>query len=135
MMRRVTSLGFELAVGFGAGRVLAWSGVIAAPDACSRQVDEPASQAAKESASAAGTTPDAVVVGEGQHSRFAILAQQSAPGVVNVHTSKTVKQSLPDFGFPFGDLFGDQFGGPPARPSARAKRPLRRTPAGVQPAT
>ena len=37
---------------------------------------------------------------------------------MNVHTSKTVVQSFPDFGIPFGGLFGDLFRGPsaPQRP-------------------
>jgi serine protease Do len=33
-----------------------------------------------------------------------------------VHTSRTVQQSAPDFGFPFGDLFGDLFPGAPRSP-------------------
>ena len=60
------------------------------------------------------------------HSRFAILARRAAPGVVNVHTSKTVVQRFPEFDVPFGDLFGDLFGGPfdaPRKPrSPRAPR-------------
>ncbi len=47
------------------------------------------------------------------HSRFALLARQAGPGVVNVHTSRTVTQGVP--GFPFPDVFGEFFGqpGPP----------------------
>jgi serine protease Do len=52
------------------------------------------------------------------HSRFAILAQQAAPGVVNVHTSRTVTQT--PFGsplpFPFGGPFGQQPGAPMPAP-------------------
>jgi serine protease Do len=73
---------------------------------------------------------DVVVEREEIHSRFSRLAEQAAPAVVNVHTSKTVVQRVPDFPFPdlFGDLFGgglgrDQFrdGSPPAfrRPDQR----------------
>jgi serine protease Do len=45
------------------------------------------------------------------HSRFAKLAQRAAPAVVNVHTSRTVVQSIP--GLPFPELFRDFFGGDP----------------------
>jgi len=45
----------------------------------------------------------------GAHSRFALLAARVGPGVVNVHTSKTVVQQWTPFpGFPFGELFGLQ---------------------------
>jgi len=48
----------------------------------------------------------------GEHSRFAELAAAAAPGVVNVHTSKTVtRPPFPDF--PFPDLFRQFFGAPP----------------------
>jgi serine protease Do len=49
--------------------------------------------------------PDEARVGERRHSRFAELARQVAPGVVNVHTSKTVR-SMPFGGFPFHEFFG-----------------------------
>ena len=55
-----------------------------------------------------------IVPGAGDHSRFALLAEQAAPGVVNVQTSKTVVQTpfgLP--GFPLPELFRKFFGEPP----------------------
>jgi serine protease Do len=94
-----------LAVACGAG-LLAWP-AIAAPESPAPAQAEPAAPAGS-----TGTPPDAVVIGDGGHSRFAILARQVAPGVVNVHTSKTVTQSLPGFGFPFGDPFGGPFEAP-----------------------
>jgi len=118
-MGRFGSVGFAGAIGCAAGLLLAWTGVIAAPDSLVRTAAQPAPPQAMAPASSAGTAPDAVLAGEGQHSRFAVLAQQAAPGVVNVHTSKTVKQSFPDFGFPFGGLFGDLFGGIPGAPQRR----------------
>src|SRR5688572_28586725 len=54
-----------------------------------------------------GELPDAGVEGDGTHSRFAILAKAVAPGVVNVHTEKTM--DVADLG-PFADLFGGLFG-------------------------
>ena len=57
-----------------------------------------------------GALPDADVAGDGNHSRFAVLAKRVAPGVVNVHTEKTV--DVTDLG-PFGELFGGLFGGGP----------------------
>ncbi len=46
----------------------------------------------------------------GEHSPFALLAQQASPGVVNVHTSRTLQRSvLP--GNPLQDLFREFFGG------------------------
>jgi serine protease Do len=62
------------------------------------------------------TEPDEVTLAEGAHSRFAALARESAPGVVNVQTSKTVArapQGLPDF--PFPELFREFFGAPSER--------------------
>jgi serine protease Do len=67
-----------------------------------------------------------VVGADAQHSRFAVLAQAAAPGVVNVHTSKTVVQSLPDFGIPFGGLFGDLFRGPFGAPQRQGEAPPQR---------
>jgi serine protease Do len=60
--------------------------------------------------------PDDVVPDSGRHSRFAELAREAAPAVVNVITSRTVVQSLPQF--PFPDLFEEFFGrrGSPREP-------------------
>jgi serine protease Do len=99
---------------------LAWSGVVAAPDAFAPQADE---AAVTRPSGGAGAAPDSVLAVDGQHSRFAILAQEVAPGVVNVHTSRTVVRSLPDFGFPFGDLFGGLFGGPFGAPQQPQQAP------------
>jgi serine protease Do len=94
------------------GMGLAWSGVLATPTFLKAGGAAPqiAAQAATPPPPAnGGIPPDVAIAGEGIHSRFAILARAAAPGVVNVHTSKTVVQSLPNFG-PFGDLFGGLFG-------------------------
>ena len=97
-----------IAVGCAAGLALAFTGTVRAPAALA-QLSEPRHAASSEAPPlGAGTAPDADVRGEGTHSRFAILAKEVAPGVVNVHTSKTVVQQLPDLG-PFGDLFGGLF--------------------------
>jgi serine protease Do len=56
------------------------------------------------------------------HSRFALLAQQAGPGVVNVHTSKTVLQT-PWEGMPLPDLFRQFFGGPPGGPGEEGPSP------------
>jgi serine protease Do len=65
-----------------------------------------------------------VIPAPGQHSRFAILAEQAAPGVVNVHTSKTVTQT--PLQFPFPDLFRQFFGGPfeqgPGQPAPQPRK-------------
>jgi len=108
-MRRVVLLGFGLAAGCLVGLLLAWSGMLAVPGTSGR-VGQIETEATAPRAEAPGTAPDAVVSGDGEHSRFAVLARQVGPGVVNVQTSKTVMQSTPDLGFPFGDLFGDLFG-------------------------
>ncbi|MEZ4334152.1 MAG: Do family serine endopeptidase [Myxococcota bacterium] len=112
-MTRVVSLGATLVAGCAAGLLLAWSGVAAAPDAIAPTPPTLQTQVAAMPDVAAGPAPDALVTGDGTHSRFAVLAKRVAPGVVNVHTSKTVVQ--PDFGFPFGGFFGrgTPFGGPP----------------------
>jgi serine protease Do len=53
----------------------------------------------------------------GKHSRFALLAEEAAPGVVNVQTSRTVVQNTLGFpGLPFPDLFHGFFGEPPGGP-------------------
>jgi len=119
-MRRVVPLGFGLLIGCVAGLVFAWSGTAAPPEAV-----QPVSAAGSEATTPpvgapGGTSPEAVLQGAGGHSRFAVLAQQVAPGVVNVHTSKTVVQSFPGFSFPFGDLFG---GGPFGSPQGQQESP------------
>jgi len=60
----------------------------------------------------------------GGHSRLAVLAEEAAPGVVNVQTSKTVVQTpfgLP--GFPFPGLFRQFFGEPPGSPGGSSPSP------------
>jgi serine protease Do len=57
-----------------------------------------------------------------EHSPFALLAQRSSPGVVNVHTSKTVaRQPLPFPRGPLPDIFREFFGerAPGPTPSPR----------------
>ena len=58
-----------------------------------------------------------------QHSRIAKLALEAAPGIVNVHTSKTVvRQPSPSRGFPFPG-FPDFFGGRGPRESPQRQAP------------
>jgi len=97
-----------IALGCAAGLALAFTGTVAAPPALARFAVAANPQASDPLAPHGGSMPDSAVVGDGTHSRFAVLARAIAPGVVNVHTSKTVVQQLPDLG-PFGDLFGGLF--------------------------
>ena len=106
-MKRVVSVGIVLVVGCALGIWLARSGWIGAPAAT--HGNSLPSTAAPTAAISGGTAPDEIVTGDGRHSRFAVLARQAAPGIVNVHTSKTVVQQAP-LGFPFGGLFGQLFG-------------------------
>ncbi len=80
------------------------SNVIAAPRITGSETS-PTLIASQQGSAAHGIDPDVIVSGDGSHSRFAILVRDAAPGIVNVHTSKTVvlSSSHPDF---FGDLFG-----------------------------
>ncbi len=75
------------------------------------RAEPPDDRPATTSATATVDPDDEVVAGEGVHSRFAVLAQHAAPAVVNVHTSKTVVRTFPEF--PLPDLFGQLFGGAP----------------------
>ncbi len=118
-MRRAVLLGIVLALGGAGGLLLAWSGMAPAPDALAPHASPLPSAPL---ATGPGEAPDQAVIGSGKHSRFAVLAQKAAPGIVNVHTSRTVEQSFPNFGIPFGDLFGDLFGrrfGTPQPPQPR----------------
>jgi serine protease Do len=68
--------------------------------------------------------PDDVVAADGIHSRFAQLARDTAAGVVNVHTSKTIVQRPFLFpGMPFPDPFGEFFGLPEGHPEPRRRQP------------
>ncbi len=114
-----------LLVGCVAGLGLAWSGIVTTPEVVQRW-SGPESPVPAPLASPSGMAPDAVLGSDSSHSRFAILAREVAPGVVNVHTSKTVVQSFPDLGFPFGDLFGDLFGERFGQPRGPRQRPAPR---------
>ena len=93
-----------LTAGCLAGFGLAFTGAVQTPEALANPPrEEPAP-----TASALPAAADPALAADGGHSRFAILARQVAPGVVNVHTAKTL--DVPDLG-PLGDLFG-LFGGP-----------------------
>jgi serine protease Do len=120
MMGRSFRLGLALVAGCAIGLGLAWSGVVAAPDTLSRGA---VGSGDVLQVAAGGAPPESVVQTEGEHSRFAILAQQVAPGIVNVHTSKTVTQTMPDFGIPFGDLFGGLFRAPFGAPPQQHQAP------------
>jgi len=110
-MNRGGSLALGLIVGCGVGLLVAWSVGVSALDSLPTAAVAKA-PTSKLASPPLGTAPDDVVVGDGTHSLFAVLAERVAPGVVNVHTSKTVVQSSPEFGSPFGGFFGDPFGGP-----------------------
>jgi serine protease Do len=108
-MRSPRALGFGIVAGCLVGIAFAWSGVIKAPGFL-RAGRGPTQVGSAAASSVSAVEPDVVAATNGVHSRFAVLAREAAPGVVNVHTSKTVVQSFPDLGFPFGDLFGGLFG-------------------------
>ncbi len=66
--------------------------------------------------------PEVTVPGAGGHSRLAVLARDAAPGVVNVHTSRTVvREPFPFPEFPFPERFREFFGGP-SRPAPRQRQ-------------
>src|SRR5262245_16934903 len=100
--RSWAAAGVGLAAGCLAGLGLAFTGAVKPPNAFASTPGEPTHAAAP-----IGGALDPAIEGDGTHSRFAILARAVAPGVVNVHTEKTV--DMPDLG-PLGDLFG-LFGG------------------------
>jgi len=110
-MRATLAMVVFFLVGGAAGVAISASGLV--PGAGGTRVSAPVAAPAVAAPAAPSTGPTPIVNrGEG-HSRFAELAARVAPGVVNVHTSKTVVRSLGGFGFPFGDLFGGApFGGP-----------------------
>jgi len=110
-MNRGGSFVLGLIVGCGVGFLVVWS-VWASDVDSSQAVTEATAPSLPSGQASLGTAPDDVVLGDGTHSRFAVLADQVSSGVVNVHTSKTVVQSLPEFGNPFGSPFGGLFGGP-----------------------
>jgi serine protease Do len=95
-----------LAAGCTAGLGLSFLGVVRPPEALAES--GAARSESTRAIGAIGDAPDAAIEGDGEHSRFAVLARAVAPGVVNVHTEKTL--DAPDLG-PLGDLFG-LFGGP-----------------------
>jgi serine protease Do len=121
MARAGVKVGLGILVGCAIGIALALSGTLA-------RLGIPAlagsarTGAAETREAAAPLSRDAseVVPAAGEHSRFAILAQQAGPGVVNVHTSKTVTQT--PFAFPFPDLFRQFFGGPGGGPPGAEPR-------------
>lgn len=101
-------------IGCVAGLGLAWSGVLERSDLESLWPGATRNQVERTSPTApplGGVHPEERLQDESTHSRFATLARQVAPGVVNVHTAKTVTRApFPEF--PFPDLFGEFFGGP-----------------------
>ena len=104
-MGKPGTFGIGIGLGCAVGLALAFSGTVAPPAAFAGRAAPRSAQEATAPVASGGVDPDTEVAGGATHSRFAILAREVAPGVVNVHTSKTVVQSLPDLG-PFGDLFG-----------------------------
>jgi len=103
-----------LVVGCVIGLGLTWSGLLEREDLPGLLSDRGRNEKGASHAAPApvgGIDPEEYLEEDGQHSRFAMLARRAAPGVVNVHTAKTVTRApFPEF--PFPDLFGEFFGGP-----------------------
>jgi len=125
----MANAGLKVAIGTVAGGVL--GAALALTGSLTRlgvPVSAPAPAPASEAAAPAPSTralapDDPALLGKEPHSRFAILAEKAAAGVVNVHTSKTVTQA--PFEFPFPDLFRQFFGqggpgGPGPQPQPRS---------------
>ena len=111
-IRGWTGIAVALVAGCVAGLGLAFTGAIAPTAHAESESANPPSDPVH----AFQRMPDGEVLGDGIHSRFAILARAVAPGIVNVHTEKTVDAPEAD---PFGDLFGGLFGPNPfAHPGA-----------------
>jgi serine protease Do len=105
-MQRALRTVLVLLLGILAGVLWMKSGTHPGPPAAAPPAAE-APQATAPSPPAAASAPDG-----GEHSPFALLARDAAPGVVNVHTSRTVR--MPEIpGLPFF------FGGPGARGGQR----------------
>jgi serine protease Do len=89
------------------------SGGDSSPSDAAAQASADASGPERDSKEEFWVEPDDLLAAGRSHSRFALLARDAAPGVVNVKTSKTVVQApFGGPGFPFPDLFRDFFGGP-----------------------
>jgi serine protease Do len=110
--------------GCAIGIAIAGSGVVARLGAAETAPANPPDAAA--GAVAAAALPEVATAGPGNHSLFARLAEQSAPGVVNVHTSRTLSPSelpFPDLFGPFGPFGpGGPFGQRPGRPSPEPRQ-------------
>jgi serine protease Do len=113
-MTGLVGLAAGCAVGFG----LTFGGVVQVPEARAES-DESDTLFPVLS----GTLPDQTIAGDAGHSRFAMLAKAVAPGIVNVHTEKTL--DVTDLG-PFGDLFGGLFG--PESPFGGPRSPFEAPP-------
>jgi serine protease Do len=124
-MRGMVALGSGLVAGCILGLGFSLSGILATP-ACSGEKASTPEETPLTASTSEETAADPAVVGNGSHSRFAVLAKRVAPGVVNVHTSKTVTQTFPDLGFPFGDLFGGLFRQPFGEPGNPHQAPAPR---------
>jgi serine protease Do len=120
----VSRVGVGVLIGCALGAALALSGTLTRlgfPTAAPRPAASASAPVEPAAARSIAANPDdpALAV-PGSHSRFAILAQQAAPGVVNVHTSRTVTQAPFAAPFPFRDFFGGPFGGPQGAPEPRS---------------
>jgi serine protease Do len=107
-LARALQIALGAALGLLAAFVVIRSGWF--PAAGSPTASAPAHSAAPAPTAAARFWSEGLIEGEAgdRHSRIAVLARKAAPGVVNVHTSKTVvREPSPFFGFPgFPGLFG-----------------------------
>ena len=114
----ISRVGIGVLVGTALGAALALSGTL------TRLGFPTATPAPAPSAPAAApahtvSAPGDPALDPSAHSRFAILAKQAAPGIVNVHTSRTVTQA-PFQGGPLPDALRDLLRQQPGAPAPRS---------------
>ena len=112
MVGTATKVGLRVAVGCGIG-LLVSGALLAEPGESAPEAPDagtPAVGGFPQDEDSLWAEPDDLVPGgEVPHSRFAKLARAAAPGIVNVHTSKTVVRTpFPFFGLPQLDPAGPQ---------------------------
>ena len=121
-MARVFQIALGATLGFAVAFLIVRSGWL--PNAPAGPATT-AAPAVREAPAAGRFWAEGAIEGEPgeQHSRIAKLALEAAPGIVNVHTSKTVtRQPSPAPGFPFPG-FPDIFGGRGGRGSPQRQAP------------
>jgi serine protease Do len=106
-------LGAVLGSALGVAAVTSgWAARLGLRTAPAPALSEPRATESAEPLTSAGRPAERLVDPSG-HSLFALLAREAAPGVVNVHTSRTVRVVGPGMGGPLDELFREFFGGPP----------------------